>query len=109
MTPQGGFPGSSLSLEVQLNKRVPTAEWSGLGTRPLSYTGETKGIIIINYYAVNETVRVLIRVLIRVRVRVRVRVRALYFDLSAIRIFRMSHSTIAQHNIAQHSVVVVFL
>ena len=61
------------------------------------------------YYAVNETVRVLIRVLIRVRVRVRVRVRALYFDLSAIRIFRMSHSTIAQHNIAQHSVVVVFL
>ena len=59
------------------------------------------------YYAVNETVRVLIRVLIRVRVRVRVR--ALYFDLSAIRIFRMSHSTIAQHNIAQHSVVVVFL
>ena len=107
MTPQGGFPGSSLSLEVQLNKRVPTAEWSGLGTRPLSYTGETKGIIIINYYAVNETVRVFIRVLIRVRVRVRVR--ALYFDLSAIRIFRMSHSTIAQHNIAQHSVVVVFL
>lgn len=42
---------------------------------------------------------------VRVLVRARDRVRALYFDLSAIRI----HSTIAQHNIAQHSVVVVFL